>query len=428
MSDPSLLSALDAVRRIREGALSAAALMEACLARVAVDEPRVRAFVHLDSDYALRQAQAADADARGGRWKALLGAPLGVKDVLDVEGLPCAYGSPIWQGYRPRADAACVALARGAGAAVMGKTVATEFATRKAGPTTNPVDPAHTPGGSSSGSAAGVRAGFFPFAFGTQTAGSIIRPAAFCGVVGYMPSHGLMHRAGMKVMSETLDVIGALARTVADCALLIGASAVADLGDAQSRPDRPPSLALCRGPAGATAEPEMLALMERAAEALSRAGASVRWLDLPPQIEAAARVHPTVMNGEYGQALAWELAHRRDQMSDLLLERIVDPALTAERMAEGRGVMTLARRVFADTMQDVDAIVTPSAPGEAPEGLDHTGDPSFNALWTALHAASVSVPVGAGPRGLPLGLQVVTPNGGDKNALAWAAWIQDALT
>ena len=344
MSDPANLTATNALRQMREGRLDAVALAQACLDRIAREEPRLKAFVHLDPDGALSAALVADERLKRGDRSPLLGLPLGVKDVLDVAGLPSVYGSPIWAGYHPVADASCVAQARSAGAIVLGKTVTTEFATRKPGPTINPVNAGHTPGGSSSGSAAGVRAGFFPFAFGTQTAGSVIRPASYCGVVGYMPTHGTLHRAGMKVMSESLDTIGVLARTVADCALLIGACSGRDLGNPDAAPARAPRLAICLGPGADLAQPETLALMEQAASALSAAGAQVRTLILPAQIEAAFAAQPVVMNGESAHALAWERANHRDQLSDLILQRIEDPTLTPQALDDARATLPVARR------------------------------------------------------------------------------------
>ncbi|MBP0446578.1 amidase [Roseomonas sp. SSH11] len=429
MTEASPLSATETARRIRAGILNATAVMEACLERARAREPVLRAFAHLDPEAALERARAADARAASGApLGPLHGLPLGVKDVLDVGGMPCGYGSPIWQGHVPRADAACVALAREAGAVVMGKTVTTEFATRQSGPTTNPVNPAHTPGGSSSGSAAGVAAGLFPLAYGTQTAGSVIRPAAFCGIVGFMPTHGSIHRAGMKVMSESLDTIGALARTVADCALLIGAASGRDLGDPEQRPERAPRLLLCLGPHAAQAAPETLALMERAAEAASRAGAQVARGELPPVVTAAAEAHPIVMNGESAQALAWELAHHRDQVSAVLREKL-EPAraLGARALEEARASFAAAQAAFPGAIAEYDAILTPAAPGEAPEGIGWTGDPAFNLLWTALHAPAVTVPAGTGPRGLPLGLQLVAAPGRDRDALRWAEWMRQVM-
>ena len=429
MTDPSLLTATEAARRLRTGLLTATAVMEACLERARAGEPALHAFTHLNPGAALAEARAADARAAAGApLGPLHGLPLGVKDVLDVAGMPCAYGSPIWAGHVPRADAACVALARTAGAVVMGKTVTTEFATRHPGPTTHPLNPAHTPGGSSSGSAAGVAAGFFPLAFGTQTAGSVIRPAAFCGIVGFMPTHGSIHRAGMKVMSESLDTIGALARSVADAALLIGAVSGRDLGNPEAKPARAPRLLLCLGLHAGQAAPETLALMERAAEAAARAGAEVTRGELPPVVTAAAGAHPVVMNGESAQALAWELAHHRGQISQALLEKL-EPAraLGARTLEEARATFAAARAAFPGAMAGYDAILTPAAPGEAPEGLGWTGDPAFNLLWTALHAPAVSVPAGQGPHGLPLGVQLVAAPGRDRDALCWAEWMRQAL-
>ena len=229
MSDPADLSATEARSRIRAGTLRADDLLEGCLARIAAREPALRAFVHHDPVAVRAAVRAAPAGL-------LHGIPVGIKDVLDTYDMPSEYGSSIWAGHRPRADAAAVAWMRAAGGVAVGKTVTTEFATRKPGPTSNPHNPMHTPGGSSSGSAAGVAAGFFPLAFGTQTAGSIIRPAAYCGVVGYKPSFGLISRVGMKVMASGLDTVGMFARTAADCALLTQAVTGRDLGDPAENP------------------------------------------------------------------------------------------------------------------------------------------------------------------------------------------------
>ena len=266
MSDPASLTASQATALIAAGRLKPEDLREACLARIAEHEPRIQAFAHHDP--ALVRAVRPNA----GR---LHGIPIGVKDVLDTQDQPSQYGSPIWSGYQPRADAACVAWARAEGAVVMGKTVTTEFATRKPGPTSNPHNARHTPGGSSSGSAAGVAAGFFPLAFGTQTAGSIIRPAAYCGVVGYKPSYGTIPRLGMKMMSESLDTIGVMARSVADCALFAGAVSNHDFGDPDIKPSRAPRIGVCPGPHGAEADTATMALLDDAAQRLGKAGATI---------------------------------------------------------------------------------------------------------------------------------------------------------
>lgn len=418
--DPADLTATDALVRIRAGQLSPAALMEACLARIAAREPAVRAFAHHDPAQALRAAQ----DARPGR---LHGIPVGVKDVLDTADMPSGYGSPIWDDHHPRADAAAVAWTRAEGGVIAGKTVTTEFATRTPGPTANPRNMDHTPGGSSSGSAAGVAAGFFPVAFGTQTAGSIIRPAAYCGVTGYKPTFGTISRIGMKVMASGLDTVGVIARSVADCALVAGAVSGRDFGDPARKAARAPRIGLCRSPAWDHAAPETQALLEDAAGCLARAGASVGEVTLSPIFYRAADLHAVMMNGESARALGWEMLYRRDQISPGLRERMEwGLAQTPAAVDEANAVFAVARVAFPDAVAGYDILLTPAAQGEAPAGLGWTGDPMFNSLWTGLHVPCVTVPAGAGPNGLPLGLQIVGRAGEDAAALEWAEWVAAA--
>jgi Asp-tRNA(Asn)/Glu-tRNA(Gln) amidotransferase A subunit family amidase len=311
---------------------------------------------------------------------------------------------------------------------MIGKTVTTEFATRKPGPTGNPHNLRHTPGGSSSGSAAGVAAGFFPLAYGTQTAGSVLRPAAYCGVVGYKPTFGMINRHGMKLMSESLDTVGVMARSVADCALFAGAVAGCDLGDPEARPDRPPRLGICRSPAWELALPETHALLERVAAALRRAGAGVVERELTTDVAAIAGAHPIVTSHESGRALGWELAKAPDQVSAGLRERLEwGLSLSEAVVAEAHAVFEHAQRGFPACMEGLDALVTPSAPGQAPAGLEWTGDPAFNLIWTSLHVPCVTVPAGTGPDGLPLGIQIVTRTSEDRQALAWAQWVAAAI-
>ena len=413
MQNPADLTATAARRAMDSGTLSAAALMEACRSRIVEREGVVRAFTVLA------------APGPGGSGP-LAGLPIGVKDVLDTADLPTAYNSPIWAGHQPRADASCVAWARAAGAVVMGKTVTTEFATRVPGPTTNPHDPARTPGGSSSGSAAAVAAGLVSLAFGTQTAGSVIRPAAYCGVVGYKPSFGLIDRHGMKLMSASLDTIGVMARSVADCALFAGAVAGIDLGD----PDRAIAalrIGLCRSPMWDRAEPATVALFDGLANRLTQAGAQVRPFELTG-FDDAEHMHSIIMNHESARAMGWELTRHPEQISATLRERLafglaqpVDAVIAAGR----------AQRAWQDwftqAMAGFDILVTPAAPGEAPVGLGYTGDPCFNSIWSLLHVPCVTVPAGVGPAGMPLGLQVVAALHHDARALAAAAWVQSAL-
>jgi Asp-tRNA(Asn)/Glu-tRNA(Gln) amidotransferase A subunit family amidase len=421
MSDPASLTATEAARAIRAGTLRPEALMEACLARIAAREPEVRAFAYLAPDQARRAAMAASAGP-------LHGLPIGVKDVLDTADMPSEYGSPIWRGWRPRADCAAVASARAAGGVAIGKTVTTEFATRKPGATANPRGLGHTPGGSSSGSAAGVAAGFFPLGYGTQTAGSIIRPAAYCGVVGYKPSFGMISRIGMKIMSDSLDTVGVLARSVADCALFAGAVSGRDLGDPDRKADRAPRIGICRSPTWDQAQPETVALLERIATAIGRAGAAVSERELPRAIAALTTAHPIVMNNESARALGWELAAARDQISEGLRERLdFGLARSEAELAEAYAVFAEAPAAFPAATEGLDVLVTPSAPGQAPAGLAWTGDPAFNFIWTSLHVPCVTVPAGEGPDGLPLGIQIVGRQGEDRAVLAWAQWVAAAI-
>ena len=420
-SDLRTLMAKQAVSMIHDGKLRSEDLTEAYLARIAEREPLIQAFAWFDADHARKSA----ASARPGP---LHGLPIGIKDVLDTGDMPSQYGSPIWDGWRPRADSAPVAWTRAQGGVVIGKTVTTEFATRAPGPTANPANPAHTPGGSSSGSAAGVADGMFPVAFGTQTAGSIIRPAAYCGVVGYKPSYGMINRNGMKIMSDTLDTVGVLARSVADCAFFAGAVSGRDLGDPEAKPGRAPRIGLCRSPAWDMAAPETHALLARVEAALRRAGAVVEDRALSPDCEALRTAHPIVMNAESARALGWERARHPDGISEGLRERL-DFGLgqTEEALTGAYDVFARAQSGFPATMEGLDVLVTPSAPGEAPKGLGWTGDPAFNLIWTSLHVPCVTVPAGTGPNGLPLGIQIVGRRGEDRAVLLWARWVQAAL-
>jgi Asp-tRNA(Asn)/Glu-tRNA(Gln) amidotransferase A subunit family amidase len=416
------MSAAEARAAMAAGRLSPVALMESCLGRIAEREKAVQAFAWLEPARALAAAAKADVS------RPLGGLPIGVKDVIDTADYPTSYGSPIWAGFRPRGDAACVAWAKAAGAVVAGKTVTTEFAVRSPGPTRNPANLAHTPGGSSSGSAAAVADGMVPLAFGTQTAGSIIRPAAYCGIVGYKPTYGMISRIGMKIMADSLDTMGVMARTVADCALFAGALTGRDMGDPGKATGAAPRVGLCRSPSWPGAAPETVALMERAASALAKAGATVSERELPAPYAALEQAHPAIMNIESARSIGWELTTQRALVSPVLRERL-EPALAEppevldQALATARGCI----EAFPSVLEGLDVLITPSAPGEAPEGIEWTGDPSFNYIWTTLRVPCVTVPVGTGPKGLPLGIQIVGRAGDDRAVLAWAAWVQNAL-
>ncbi len=421
MSDPCRLTACEAAQAITAGRLRPEELMESCLDRIAAREGEVHAFTALNPE-----ARAASALAGPGP---LRGLPVAVKDVLDTADLPSEYGSLIWAEHRPRADAACVAWARAAGGVVIGKTVTTEFATRTPGPTANPHDPRRTPGGSSSGSAAAVADFMAPLAFGTQTAGSVIRPAAYCGVVGYKPSFGMIPRQGMKVMSDSLDTIGVMARGVADCALFAGAVAGRDLGDPDRRPDTAPRIGLCRSPAWGQAAAETTALFERVGGAVARAGAVVSDRELPPAYRTLAEAQVVVMQAQSARSMGWEMANHRERLSETLRERLEwGLARTESECDAALALFATLQSGFSEVMDGLDILLTPSAPGEAPVGLGSTGEPVFNAIWTALQVPCVTVPAGAGPNGMPLGIQIVGRRGEDRQVLAWARWVAAAVS
>jgi len=425
MKLPNELTATEAARLIAAKKLTAEALTRTCLERIAEREPTIGAWQHLDADAAIARACEID---RGPDRGLLHGLPLAVKDFLDTSDMPTTYGSAIYAGHRPRWDAACVALARSAGAVILGKSVSTEFAMFQPGKTANPVNPAHTPGGSSSGSAAAVSDAMVPLAFGTQTAGSIIRPAAFCGIVGYKPSYGTVPRAGVKLLSESLDTIGALARSVPDCALL--AAAVSGRPAlAFSRPlDRPPRVGLCRTFQWGEIAPETAEAIEAAAKTLARAGAAVKEVGLPTKFAGLVSAQIDILNYESARSLAWEWHFHRDGLSPRLQE-ILQAGLqcTAQRYEAAQSLAFACRQMLDEVFEDHDVLLAPSAKGEAPRGLDATGDPLLNRIWTLLHTPCVHVPFERGPNGLPLGAQVIGRIGGDVEMLPVADWIHRHL-
>ena len=403
----------------KPGALEA---VEACLAGIKARDGELHAWAAVDAKFARRQARALDAGPVRG---VLHGIPIGVKDIFDTADLPTEYGSPIYKGHRPAWDAACVAAARAAGAVLLGKTVTTEFATMVPARTVHPRNPRHTPGGSSSGSAAAVAAGMVRFAYGTQTVGSIIRPAAYCGVVGYKPSYGMLSRSGMKMGAESLDTAGVIARTVADAALLVAASAMrSDLIEIETL--EKPKLGVCRSPNWHQMLREGADGFADAAERLAAKGARFVDLELPfGELDAAAS---TILVYEMARGLAHEVANHRSRVSPMLLERVdAGAAMPHSEYSKALSYAADCRRRLHDSFGDLDAILTPSATGEAPLGLQSTGNTAMNRLWTLLHGPCVTVPAGLGPASMPLGVQFVGLPGADARTLAVAKWAESAL-
>jgi len=441
-SQLSWMSATEAARAIREGRITSQELVSACLARVREIDDRVQAWAFLDPDHAMEQARQADEWRLGGRPTGPLhGVPVGLKDIIDTRDMPTEYGSPLYAGHTPSRDAAVVAMLRAAGAVVMGKTVTTEFAYRTPGKTRNPHDPARTPGGSSSGSAAAVAAGMVPLALGSQTGGSTIRPASYCGIYGFKPTHGLVPRSGMFMLSRSLDHVGLFARTLEDIALLASQVVGWDERDPDTRPrPRPPFLEVL---AEEPPLPPMFAFVKTPhwektdedtrgafAELVEHLGAQCEEVDLFPSAVEAWDWHRTIMQAEMAVYLAREWEKGRERLSEPM----------RAQLERGRQVKAFdylravaLSRALPDTFlelfqQRYDAILTPCASGTAPAGLESTGDPAFCALWTLCGMPSVSLPLMQGASGLPLGVQLVGPRHGDARLLRTARWLVERVS
>jgi Asp-tRNA(Asn)/Glu-tRNA(Gln) amidotransferase A subunit family amidase len=423
--EPNRLPATTLVRLIEEGELTAEAVVASCLDRIAEREPVVRAWSYLAGEAALAQARERD---RSGKKTMLNGVPFGLKDIFDTADMPTTYGSPIYVGCRPAADASAAALPRAAGGLLLGKTVTTEFANAHPGPTTNPHDPGFSPGGSSSGSAAAVADFMVPLAIGTQTGGSVIRPAAYCGVVGFKPSFGLFPPAGMRINTETLDTVGIMARSVGDIALF-RAAMMAIPYTPPTMPATAPRLGLCRGPHWDEAQPEGRTVLEAAADRLASAGAVIHETELPPECAEADEIQRTLGSFE----------GLRNHMPELFRhEALLSARLREEKIARGRK-LTLgafrsacrgaesARAAVREWVRGFDAILTLPAPGQAPRGLASTGSAVFNALWTQLYMPCLTLPAGHGPDGLPVGVQLIGCRHQDARLLEVGLWAERRL-
>jgi len=432
-----VLSASEAARLIREGVISAEQLVEACLARIREVDARVEAWAFLDSEHALAQAREADQARLSGRpIGALHGVPVGVKDIFDTGDMPTENGSALHAGRTPGRDAAVVSLLRAAGAVIMGKTVTTEFAYFSPGKTRNPHNPEHTPGGSSSGSAAAVAASMVPLAIGSQTNGSTIRPAAYCGVVGFKPTHGLISRQGALALSRTLDHVGLFARSIDDVALLAQQLASYDEKDPDTRPrahipfvatatEEPPlepMFAFIKTPMWERADEDT---KEGFAEVVAELGPRVEEVELFPSALEAWQWHQTIMAAEMAFNLEREWQKGREHLSQQLRSQIERGqevrAFDYQRaLAQINPVHDSLLELFE---QRYDAILTPAAPSAAPKGLSSTGDPSFCTLWTLCGMPCVTLPLLESAAGLPIGVQLVGPRLGDARLLRTARWL-----
>jgi len=438
--DLSALTAAQAAAEIASGAISSEEVMRACLDRIGAVEGTVKAFAHLDRELALTQARETDQWRRSGRpIGPLHGVPVAVKDIIETADWPTECGSPLLAGRRPRTDATAVAKLRAAGAVIVGKTVTTEFAYFSPGKTRNPRDPERTPGGSSSGSAAAVAAGMVPIALGSQTNGSIIRPAAFCGVFAMKPSHGLVSRAGVLPLSRTLDHVGPFARSIEDIALALDAIAGFDPDDPDTRPrggrnfletarekfGLDPRLAFVKTPMWDKADADTREAFEDLAKELGNACFSY---DLPQQYASAWSAHRAIMATE----MAHNLGKLTDpggekvskQFRDLIAEgRKVGATDYLAAIAQGRAMREAVEELF---QQECTAIITPAARGVAPKG-EATGDPVFCTLWTLLGFPAITLPLLTGEDDMPLGVQLVGAPGDDARLLRTAQWLVTTL-
>ena len=414
-----MLSALDLARRIEDGTLTPSKVIDICAAAIAAQDAQVGAFAALDIDGARRRA---DALAK----LPLHGLPVGVKDIFDTADFPTEYNSKIYAGHRPVADCAAVMQLKRAGGVILGKTVTTEFAHMQPARTRNPRNLAHSPGGSSSGSAAAIAAGMLPIATGTQTGGSVIRPAAYCGIAGIKTSYRLIPTAGIKDFSPSLDTVGLFAASVADVAYALAAISGRDMR-VDRTPPAPPTLLVARTKQWSEASADMQRAIEDTARAVAKAGAKVKDIELPDELEESWKVQMTIMDYEAFRTLAWEYDNHRSSIGPVL-GILLDKAatITSEAYDASRRLTRHARHIANDLLEGA-FILTPSAPGAAPEGFLSTGTAVFNRLWTSMGTPCVNVPGIVDGAGLPLGMQIVGRFGRDRATLEAAAFVEQAI-
>jgi len=419
------LGAVELAHKIADGETTSEAVVRDCVSRIEARDDVVKAWVNFDAARALEQARSLD---RGPQRGPLHGVPIGVKDIIDTFDMPTEMGSPIYRGNRPPADAACVALLRRAGAVILGKTATCEFAGMAPAATTNPHNAAHTPGGSSSGSGAAVADHMVPAALGTQTGGSVLRPSSYCGIFGYKPTYNSFNKEGVKSAAESIDTIGWLARSIEDIALL---TAVLRMQRPQPVPamSRAPRIALCRTEMWDSAQPETRAAVEGAAAALAKAGATVGEIALPGEFDGLRRIARETINFyERAAGMAYEWDHHREHLSAQMSRYIESGQQTSrDEYLEGLRRVERCRTLMPSVFADFDVLLAPCVQGEAPKGLASTGDGSMQAIWTALHVPTMTLPTHRGPNNLPVGIQLVGQRYDDDRLMAVARWSWDAI-
>jgi Asp-tRNA(Asn)/Glu-tRNA(Gln) amidotransferase A subunit family amidase len=410
-----MISLADQLRRIEQGSLTPEAALAESLAAIDAQEETIKAFVV--------RAKNPKAQGKG----PLRGIAVGIKDIVDTSDMPTEMGAPsIYKGNQPRADAPVVMQLKAAGATVVGKTTTTAFAANDPTPTLNPRNHDHTPGGSSSGSAAAVGAGMIPLAVGTQTGGSVIRPASFCGVAAIKPSYRLLPPVGVKCFSWTLDTVGLFAAHVEDVAIAL--AAITGRSELNAPEMASPRIGVVTQEFAGATEPGGAEALQHAARAAAKAGASVRELKMPDIVAEAWRIHNVVQQFEAHQAFAWEYRENYEAMPPLLRKRLDDSRhYTVAEYEAARVVAAKARAAVSEILRDVDVLLALSAPGVPPKGLDSTGDPRFNQLWTLLGTPCVNVPAYMADGNLPVGVQAITDYGADAKAIAAARFVERAL-
>jgi len=434
------LNAVEAAEAIRAGEITSEQLVQACLDHIADVEDTVRAWAFLDPEHALKQARDADLALRKGEaLSPLHGVPVGVKDIFDTDDMPTEDGTVLHVGRKPAIDATVVSLLRAAGAVIMGKTVTAELAVYAPGKTTNPHDPARTPGGSGSGSAAAVAAHMAPLAIGTQTNGSVIRPASYCGVCGYKPTHGLISRHLVLQQSRPLDQVGVFGRTIEDVALITEQLMAFDEHDPDTRPRArpklietmvqeppvPPELAFVKTPVWDHADKDTQAAFVDLVEHL---GENIAEVTLPAMFNDAISWHRTIMEADLARSFKREYENGKDKLSAILCEMIErGQSCLAVDYNDAVGQVSVLNGVLAQIFEKYDAIVTPATTGEAPIGLESTGSPIFCTIWTLCGTPAITLPLLQGASGMPIGVQLVGPKGDDARLLRTARWLTKVI-
>ncbi len=438
---PASLTATEAARRIRDGELTSQELVQSCLDRIEEHEETIGAWVHLDKEYALAQAEAAQELRQSGESLGPLhGVPVGIKDIFDTQDMPTENGTVLHAGRRPKSDSTVVALLRQAGAIIMGKTVTTELAVMHPGKTTNPHDPKRTPGGSSSGSAAAVASFMVPLATGSQTNGSMIRPASFCGIYGYKPTHGLISRHGVLLQSRFLDQIGVFSRTLEDAALIAQVLIAHDPNDPDTRPHAtphlvkvvaeeppvPPRLAFAATPAwDEFADDDS---KQAFTELLEHLGDSAETVTLDKPFEQVYGWLKTIMGADQAMNYHREYKRGKDKLSPVMVDMIEQgQKVLAVDYNQAAATRDGLNRLLSEIFDEYDAIITPASTGQAPVGLDTTGNPIFSTPWTFCGVPAVSLPLLQGSDGMPIGVQLVGPKGDDARLLRTARWLAGAV-